>query len=51
MLYDLLGITQGPLPRFAQNFLAGAEDIPSAVRAYVAAVKAGTFPTRAHGYN
>jgi len=51
VLYDLLGITHGPLPRFAQNFLAGAEDIPSAVRAYVEAVKAGTFPTRAHGYN
>ena len=51
VIYDLLGITRGPLPRFVENFLLGADDIPSAVRAYVAEVKAGTFPARAHGYD
>ncbi len=51
VLYDLLGITAGPLPGFVHNFLTDADDIPSAVRAYIAEVKAGTFPGRAHGYD
>lgn len=43
VLHDLLGIS-GRAPRAARNFLAGAADIPSAVRAYVRAVKEGSFP-------
>ncbi len=51
VLYDLLGITPGPVPRFAADFLAGRDDgIPGALRAWVEAVKAGTFPGPEHTF-
>jgi 3-methyl-2-oxobutanoate hydroxymethyltransferase len=51
VLYDLLGITPGKRPSFSHNFLEGSEDIPSALRAYVAAVKAGRFPAPEHSFS
>jgi len=50
VLYDLLCITQGPLPRFVKNFLAHAHGVEAAVAAYVAAVKDGTFPAAEHSF-
>jgi 3-methyl-2-oxobutanoate hydroxymethyltransferase len=51
VLHDMLGVTHGKLPRFVRNFMAGADSIEAAVRAYVAAVKDGSFPDPAvHGY-
>ena len=51
VLHDMLGVTRGKLPRFVRNFMAGADSIEGAVRAYVAAVKDGSFPDPAvHGY-
>jgi 3-methyl-2-oxobutanoate hydroxymethyltransferase len=51
VLHDMLGVTRGKLPRFVRNFMAGADSIEAAVRAYVAAVKDGSFPDSAvHGY-
>lgn len=51
VLHDMLGVTRGRLPRFVRNFMAGAESIEAAIRAYVAAVKDGSFPDPAvHGY-
>ena len=44
VLHDVLGVTQGVTPKFAKDFLAGADDIPSAIRAYVDAVKSSSFP-------
>jgi len=44
VLYDMLGITPGTLPRFVKNFLAHAHGVKEAVVAYVAAVKDGSFP-------
>jgi 3-methyl-2-oxobutanoate hydroxymethyltransferase len=49
VLTDLLGLTPKP-PRFAKDFMAGAGDIASAIRRYVAAVKAGEFPGPEHGF-
>jgi 3-methyl-2-oxobutanoate hydroxymethyltransferase len=50
----MLGITRGKLPRFVRNFMSdpgGAEGIEAAVRRYVEAVKAGSFPVEEiHGY-
>jgi 3-methyl-2-oxobutanoate hydroxymethyltransferase len=43
VLYDLIGIS-GRSPKMSRNFLAGSGDIAAAVRAYVEAVKSGTFP-------
>jgi 3-methyl-2-oxobutanoate hydroxymethyltransferase len=51
VLHDMLGLSQTEPARFVQNFLTGNADIPSAVRAYVAAVKDGRFPDDArHSY-
>ncbi len=46
VLHDMLGLTAGRLPRFVRNFMDGAASPQAAVRAYVQAVKAGTFPER-----
>ena len=50
VLYDMLGITQGRLPRFVHDFLADAGSIPAAVAAYVRAVKNGSYPAARHCY-
>ena len=44
VLHDMLGLNAGRLPRFVRNFMDGAPSVQAAVRAYVEAVKAGTFP-------
>ena len=46
VMHDMLGATRGKLPRFVRNFMEGAGSIEAAVRAYVAAVKDGSFPDR-----
>lgn len=46
VLHDMLGLNTGRLPRFVRNFMTGAATPQAAVRAYVQAVKAGTFPER-----
>ncbi len=49
VLYDMLGITPGNVPRFTKNFLAGeADGIGAALRAYVAAVRSKRFPAAEH---
>lgn len=49
VLHDILGVSPGKPARFVKNFLAGRSDgIEGAVRAYVAAVKDGSFPAAEH---
>lgn len=50
VLYDMLGITQGRLPRFVKDFVAETGSIPAAIRAYVSAVKTGRYPAPEHSY-
>ena len=50
VLYDILGITPGKLPRFAQDFCRGEMNFAEAIRAYVTAVKADRFPGPEHGF-
>lgn len=50
VLYDMLGITPGPLPRFCRDFSVGVEGIGAAVSAFVAAVGDGSFPAPEHEY-
>ena len=50
VLHDMLGIYAGKSPRFSKNFMAGAASIEDAVKAYVAAVKDGSFPAPEHSY-
>jgi len=48
VLYDMLGITFGHKPKFVKDFMMEAGNIGEALRAYVAAVKDGTFPAPEH---
>lgn len=50
VLQDLLGITPGRPPRFARNFMTGADSIAGAVAAYVQAVQEGRFPGPEHSF-
>lgn len=50
VLHDVLGIS--PItPKFVKNFLKDASDIPSAVEAYVSAVKSKSFPAEEHCFS
>lgn len=50
VLQDMLGIYPGKPARFVRNFMEGADSIETAVRNYVAAVRARTFPAPEHCY-
>jgi 3-methyl-2-oxobutanoate hydroxymethyltransferase len=49
VLYDMLGLVPRA-PKFSKNFLADADGIEAAARAYVAAVKDGSFPGAEHSF-
>jgi 3-methyl-2-oxobutanoate hydroxymethyltransferase len=55
VMHDMLNLYPGRRPRFVKNFAVdnhGAQrDVESAVRAYVAAVKDGSFPAEEHRYD
>jgi 3-methyl-2-oxobutanoate hydroxymethyltransferase len=48
--HDLLGLTAGHLPRFVKQYAQLGDQIVAAIEAYVADVRAGTFPGDAHTY-
>ena len=52
VLHDILHIsptvTLGRTPRFVKNYMQGAPDIESAIRAYVQEVKSGAYPAPEH---
>ena len=51
VVHDMLGLSlSGRMPRFVKNFMAGQPDIPSAIRAYVEAVKKVEFPAAEHEF-
>lgn len=50
VLHDILGITPGRKPRFVKDFMAEADSIQGAVKAYVDAVRNQTFPQPEHGF-
>ena len=49
VMHDLLGLSTHT-PRFVQNFMSGQDSIADALRAFVAAVKAGDYPREEHTY-
>jgi 3-methyl-2-oxobutanoate hydroxymethyltransferase len=51
VIYDLLGITRGVMPKFARAYADIGDRIVSAVRDFGADVAAGTFPDDAHSYH
>lgn len=50
VLHDMLDVFPGRKARFVKNFMAGSTGIEAAVAAYVAEVKAGTFPAAEHSF-
>ena len=51
VLYDILGISIGRIPKFSRNFIAETGNVEAAVKAYVEAVKHGTFPGNKHVFD
>lgn len=51
VLYDMLGITQGRMPRFVKNFMEGQSSVLDGLKAYVASVKDQSYPAREHCFS
>ncbi|EED36877.1 3-methyl-2-oxobutanoate hydroxymethyltransferase [Luminiphilus syltensis NOR5-1B] len=49
VLHDLLGLSD-VTPKFVQNFMAEADSVQDALKAFVAAVKSGDYPLEQHTY-
>ncbi|MEZ5463850.1 MAG: 3-methyl-2-oxobutanoate hydroxymethyltransferase [Lysobacteraceae bacterium] len=50
VMHDMLGVALGRRPRFVKNFLGEAGSIKGAIRAYIDAVRDGSFPDAEHSY-
>ncbi len=50
VMHDMLGVYPGKKARFVKNFMEQADSIKGAVEAYVAEVRAGTFPADEHAF-
>jgi 3-methyl-2-oxobutanoate hydroxymethyltransferase len=48
--HDLLGLTEGHLPRFVKRYANLSREIRDALEAYAAEVRAGAFPDAEHTY-
>jgi 3-methyl-2-oxobutanoate hydroxymethyltransferase len=48
VMHDMLGVFPGHKAKFVRNFMEGQTSVEAAVRAYVAAVKDGSFPAQEH---
>ncbi|MDH3510154.1 MAG: 3-methyl-2-oxobutanoate hydroxymethyltransferase [Gammaproteobacteria bacterium] len=51
VLYDILGITHGRVPRFVENFMVEADSAADACLRYVKAVKERTYPAPQHCFS
>ena len=51
VVYDLLGITRGPMPKFAKAFSDIGDRIVAAARSFAGEVAAGTYPDDQHSYH
>lgn len=50
VMHDLIGITEGKLAKFVKSFGNAGDVIAEAISAYVAEVRAGSFPAAEHEY-
>ena len=48
--HDLLGLTEGHLPRFVKRYANLSREIRDALEAYAADVRTGAFPGEEHTY-
>jgi len=51
VLYDILGISAGRIPRFSKNYMQQTSSIQQAVEQYIAEVKSRVFPAEQHTFN
>jgi 3-methyl-2-oxobutanoate hydroxymethyltransferase len=49
--HDLLGLYDGPAPRFVKRYASVADEIGEALATYIADVRAGAFPAEQHTYS
>jgi 3-methyl-2-oxobutanoate hydroxymethyltransferase len=49
--HDLLGLYDGPSPRFVKRYADLAREIRAALESYAADVRAGRFPEERHTYS
>jgi 3-methyl-2-oxobutanoate hydroxymethyltransferase len=49
--HDLLGMYDGPPPRFVKRYASIADEVGDALGSYVAEVRGGTFPEEQHTYS
>ncbi len=50
VVYDMLGISLGKIPRFTKNYMQQADSIFEAIQAYVQEVKESQFPLPEHSF-
>jgi 3-methyl-2-oxobutanoate hydroxymethyltransferase len=50
VIYDLLGLTPGPSPRFVKRYADLASDMREAVQLFAKEVAEGVYPAPEHGY-
>lgn len=50
VVYDMLGISLGRLPRFTKDYMQQADSIFGAIQTYVAEVRNGQFPKQEHSF-
>jgi len=50
VLYDILGISAGGIPRFSKNYMSQAGSIQQAVEHYIDEVKSSRFPDDEHSF-
>ena len=48
VLYDILGVSTGHIPKFSKNYMTVSADLNAAVKSYVTDVKNGSFPSAEH---
>ncbi len=49
--HDLLGMYDGPAPRFVKRYARLADEIGDRARSYIADVRTGAFPAEQHTYS
>ncbi len=50
VMHDMLGVYPGKTPKFARNFMLGADSVQAALAEYVKSVKDGSFPAAKHSF-
>ncbi|VAW67265.1 3-methyl-2-oxobutanoate hydroxymethyltransferase [hydrothermal vent metagenome] len=51
VLYDILGISAGHIPKFSKNYMQQAGSIQQSVELYIDEVKSSAFPAAEHTFN